>query len=373
MTSEEQKPQSPLRRVWLIGLAIILVAAFLIYWLYLRPTGRTRLRYGITPYQDSALPVVAGQLGWYSSENLDVQFVPLAWGDVVLSLAGGSIDACVYTINAFEPPYESAAGGSSKPVFYAPIYVFTGTAIMVHGNAGLKPLGDLAALPATEREAAVRRTAAQLRGKRIAVTKGTEYEEIVLGALQRAGLNPDKDVTVIHASPDDALSAFLSGNIDAFGAGLTERVEAKRHGGVELLVASDVGQPSINGIVTTEKYANEHREALDKVVRLWFRTIRLMETDVKSNSRYILDYLAGKASTRYTPDQYVVAWGFDVFPKNEADAWDLFEVESSPYYWQRAWKQTSDFLLAQKRIKSPVPTTAYWGTSVLSRLKSQGK
>jgi ABC-type nitrate/sulfonate/bicarbonate transport system substrate-binding protein len=312
-------------------------------------------------------------LGWYSGQNLDVQFVPLAWGDVVLSLAGGTVDACVYTINAFEPPYESAALGSSKPVFYAPIYVFNGTAIMVHGNAGLKPLGDLAAMPAGVREAAIRETAAQLRGKRIAVTKGTEYEQIVLAALQRARLNPDTDVRIIHSSPDDALTAFLSGDIDAFGAGLTERVEARRHGGVELMVASDVGQPSINGIVTTEKFANEHRDALDEIVRLWFRTIRFMETDLKSNSRYVLDYLAGKASTRYTPDQYVVAWSFDVFPKDEAAAWDLFEKESSPYYWRSSWQQTNDFLIAEKRIRNAVPISAYWGTSVLSRLKSQTK
>lgn len=355
------------------SLALVLSAAWLLSASCSRPADRTRVRYGITPYQDSALPVVAGQLGWYSNAKIDVQFVPVAWGDVVLSLSGGTIDACVYTINAFEPPYESAAQGAVKPVFYAPIYVFNGTAIMVHGKAGLKPLGDLASIPPAQRDASIKSAAAQLRGKRIAVTKGTEYEQIVVTALQRAGLNPDKDVTLIHSSVDDALSAFLSGNIDAFGAGLTERVEARRRGGVELLTAGDLGQPSINGIVTTEKFASEHRETLDEIVRLWFRTIQFMETDLKGNSRYVLDYLAGKASTRYTPDQYVVAWSFDVFPKNEMEAWNLFENESSPYYWQNTWKQTNDFLLAQKQIKTPVPTAAYLGTSVLSRLTGRSK
>ena len=38
--------------------------------------------YGITPYQDSDLPVVAAKLGWYKEQGLNVQLVPLEWGDV---------------------------------------------------------------------------------------------------------------------------------------------------------------------------------------------------------------------------------------------------------------------------------------------------
>jgi ABC-type nitrate/sulfonate/bicarbonate transport system substrate-binding protein len=354
----------------LLALITILTAAG---GLLLQQCARPRavIRYGITPYQDTSLPVVAEGMGWYKADGLNVTFVPLAWGDLMLALASGSVDVSIYTINAFEPAYTSAASSGTKPVFYCPLYVFEGTAIMVHANSGLRPLKLQPGESVADRNRQVAETAAQLRGKRIAVTQGTEYEQIVLTVLGLAGLDPRKDVTLIHATPEDALAAFLSGNIDAFGAGLTERTEARRHGGMELLTAADIGQPSLDGLVTTEKFARDHPDELDQLIRIWYRTIGFMDTNLTGNSHFVLDYLAGKASTRYTPEQYAIAWTFNVYPKTAFEAFDLFENPSSQYYWETAWKQTNDFLLGQHKISTPVPESAYLGTTVLTRLKSK--
>src|SRR5690349_4136044 len=64
------------------------------------------IRYGITPYQDSGLPVVAAMKGWYKEEGLNVELVPLAWGDVVTALSSGSIDVAIYNLNSFLAPYQ---------------------------------------------------------------------------------------------------------------------------------------------------------------------------------------------------------------------------------------------------------------------------
>jgi ABC-type nitrate/sulfonate/bicarbonate transport system substrate-binding protein len=354
---------------WAVSALIVVFAVIVSLLLEQCARPRAVIRFGITPYQDTALPVVAEAMGWYKADGLNVTFVPLAWGDLMLDLASGSVDASIYTINAFEPAYASAASSGTKPVFYCPLYVFKGTAIMVHSNAGFRHLKVQPSESAADRNRQVAETGAQLRGKRIAVTQGTEYEQIVLTVLKLAGLDPRKDVTLIHASPDDALAAFLSGDIDAFGAGLTERTEARRRGGTELITASDIGQPSIDGIVTTEKFAHDHPEELDRLVRIWYRTIGFMETDLPGNSHFVLDYLAGKASTHYTPEQYSIAWTFNVYPKAPVEAFDLFENASSPYYWATTWKQTNDFLLGEHKISAPVPESAYLGTTVLSRLK----
>jgi NitT/TauT family transport system substrate-binding protein len=352
--------------------ALYLCLLVLFVGLGLSCTSRERhVRVGITPYQDTAVPVVADKLGWYRENGIDVEFVPLAWGDVMVSLASGSIDASIYTINAFEPAYASASLGSRKPVFYCPLYVFKGTAIMIHGNSGIKPFRESLGATVAQRDAGVADAARQLKGKRIAVTEGTEYEQIVLAALAMAKLNPRTDVTIIHASPEDSLAAFLSGNIDAFGAGLTERVEARRHGGTELLVAGDVGQPSINGIVTTSAFASENQVTLDALTKTWFRTVQFVGADPKKNSEIVREYLAGRASTRYTDEEYAIAWTFDVFPSDPHAAADLFNRESSPYYWKVAWSKTSQFLVDQKKIVSPVPESAYWGEEVLNRLQGE--
>src|ERR1035437_5328115 len=233
------------RTKWVVLVLVLVIAVVIGAVLATRQHAGLTIRYGITPYQDTALPVVAQSMDWYSAEGLKVEFVPLAWGDLMLALASGSVDVSIYTINAFQPAYASTASSGTKPVFYCPLYVFKGTAIMVHENSGIKPLHLQPGESPAERSQQVAEAAAQLRGKRIAVTQGTEFEQIVLTALSLAGLNSRKAVTLIHASPDDALAAFVSGNIDAFGAGLTERIEARRHGGTEVVTPADIGEPSI--------------------------------------------------------------------------------------------------------------------------------
>ncbi|GEM_PF-2064748 len=330
-----------------------------------------KVRYGITPYQDTAIPFVAEELQWYKDNGIDVEFVPLAWGDVVNAIAGGAIDVALYNFNSFQAPYENAAQGNIKPVFYCAMYVFKGAAIIIHEKSTMKPFRELPNEPDSLRKNRVIETARQLKGKKIAVTKGTEYEQIVLAALSLAGLNPQKDVKLIHATPEDALAAFLANDVDAFGAGLTERVEARRHEGTELLVASDVSPPIIDGLITSERFAQEHQVLLDKLVRLWFQTIQFMEKDLKTNSKYVLDYLTKKASTRYTPEEYSVAWTFQIFPPTTQEAYSLLYNETSPYFWRRAWSANNEFLLSQGKIKSPVPYDAFWGEQVIKRLISQ--
>jgi len=356
----------------LFAVIILALAVALTIWNPFSYHSNTTLtiRYGITPYQDSALPVVAKELGWYKEAGFNVELVPVQWGDVITAIAGGAIDVAIYNLNSFQPPYNNAAQGSNKPVFYSPLYLFKGQAIMVRSNSGMEVFRDIAGESKEARDTRIARIAAQLKGKRIAVTEGTELEQIVLAALQKAGLNKD-DVRLIHASPEDSLAAFLAGNIDAFAAGLTERVEARRHGGTEMLTTADVMQPVIDGIVTTEAFAQKHPEVMDKLVQIWFRTIRFMDADVNTNSTHILKYLSNTASTHYSPEEYSIAWTFDVFPHDAKAAQALFSNPVLPSFWKTAWNANNNFLLQQGKIKSPVPYSAYWGDKVLERLSHQ--
>ena len=331
------------------------------------------VRYGITPYQDSALPVVADRLGWYEAAGIDFKLVPLAWGDVMTALSSGAIDVAIYNLNSFLPPYENAATGKRKPIFYSPTYVFKGQAIMVHGDAGFQLFRDIVGESPEERSSRLAEVARQLMGKRIAITEGTELEQIVLEALSIAGLDGEKDVTLIHALPDDALAAFLSKNIDAFAAGLTERTEARRHGGTELLVTSDVTLPVIDGVVTTTDFAEQREEILDSLLQLWFRTIRFMKDDVAGKSEHILGYLTETASTRYSPEEYEIAWSFNVFPATPEEAHDLFHSADSPYFWKKSWDSVNTFLIETDKITKPVSYSVYWGDKALSKLAHESE
>jgi ABC-type nitrate/sulfonate/bicarbonate transport system substrate-binding protein len=96
-------------------------------------------------------------------------------------------------------------------------------------------------------QTALKRAVGQLRGKRIITTKGSDMEQIVLSALDKAGLKPSVDVKMSHAPSADGLRAFLAEEADAYSGGLTERTEARRHGGTELVTSAHLLPPVIDG------------------------------------------------------------------------------------------------------------------------------
>jgi sulfonate transport system substrate-binding protein len=59
------------------------------------------------------------------------------------------------------------------------------------------------------------RTAADLKGRRIATGRGSIGHYLLLRVLEQAGLTP-KDVTIVFLSPGDAKAAFGSGSVDAW-------------------------------------------------------------------------------------------------------------------------------------------------------------
>jgi sulfonate transport system substrate-binding protein len=59
------------------------------------------------------------------------------------------------------------------------------------------------------------RTAADLKGKRLAFTKGSASELSAVVALKKHGLTL-KDVTPVYLAPGDAMTAFANGSIDAW-------------------------------------------------------------------------------------------------------------------------------------------------------------
>ena len=77
------------------------------------------------------------------------------------------------------------------------------------------------------------RTLTDLKGKRIGFTKGSSAHNVVLLALNKAGLNYS-DITPVYLTPPDAGPAFAQGSIDAWadlGSVFRDRrVEAERPG-----------------------------------------------------------------------------------------------------------------------------------------------
>ena len=106
----------------------------------------------------------------------------------------GKID---FAITGNTPPIFGAAANARVKVVSAYDGSGRGDRILVHADSPIRAVTDL-------------------RGKRIAVGKGSSAHGNVLAQLNRAGLSPS-DVTLVFLQPADALGAFTQRQVDAWG------------------------------------------------------------------------------------------------------------------------------------------------------------
>ena len=348
------------RLVW-VAAAVAVVAALITAGLYFRgsATKPVKVVYGISPYQDTILPIVAQEKGWYAEEGLNADLRVLAWGDVMFALAGGAVDVAIQNFNSFQAAYPNIRKGGKEVVFWHPLFVFKGAAIVVRPDSGLKTLSDIRKTE-PDPQKAVGEATRQLRGKTIIATQGTEMEQLVLRALEVGGLARE-DVRLIHAQPDEGLSAFLRGEGDAYSGGVTEQLKAYKEGNVQLLSAADVGLVVIDGLVTTREFAENHPDVLYKLLRLWYRTVQFIDADVEKNSQIIIDYLNKKASYQFDVQDYKYTWTTtEYFPATPKLARETWLNPESLYYWKRSWAANNEYLKRENKIPDAVPYDAFW-------------
>lgn len=149
-------------------------------------------------FQKTGLPVVAQQQK-VIEKALEPKGVAVSWVEftagppLVEALNVGSIDAG-WTGDA--PPIFGQAAGSA--IVYAAALPSNGKgeAIFVKPDSPIQSLADL-------------------KGKKIGVGKGTSAHNLVVAALEKAGIGFG-DVTPVYLSPADAATAFASDKIDAW-------------------------------------------------------------------------------------------------------------------------------------------------------------
>jgi sulfonate transport system substrate-binding protein len=133
----------------------------------------------------------AGQL---NDLPYQVQFSTFTSGPPQIEAAtAGKID---FAITGNTPPIFGAASGAKVKVVSAYDGGGIGDEVLVHADSPIQSIADL-------------------RGKSIAVGKGSSAHGHILAQLQKAGLKPE-DVTLVYLQPADALSAFSQRQADAW-------------------------------------------------------------------------------------------------------------------------------------------------------------
>jgi ABC-type nitrate/sulfonate/bicarbonate transport system substrate-binding protein len=323
---------------------------------------------GISPFQDTLLPIVAEKKGWFDAENLDVKLKTLGWNAIMPTVAAGGVDVAINNTTGVV----SVANRAPGVIYWYGWNPFTqGSALMGRPSSGLKTLKQFEAKGMSHEKA---RAAAfeQLKGKTIVTAMATDMGKQVVAALKSVGLTTD-DVKLVDLDPDQGLAAFLSGTGDAYLGGIPQRTRAVSEGMHVIASGPDLAPPPINGFVTTKKFATDNQDAMLRLLHVMFRTVRYCNAHTSDCGKIIVGELNSKTGANLTLKNYTDFW-----QKLETYMGDASEVQktilspSGYSYWKKTWDGDNKFLHTEsKQIPKAVPASGHFWAEKIQKLYIQ--
>jgi sulfonate transport system substrate-binding protein len=199
-------------------------------------------------YQKTGLPVIAKGQGTVekrlAGKGVSVRWVEFTAGPPLLeAMNAGAID---FGFTGDAPPIFAQSAGAAIVYVAALPSNGAGEAIIVKEDSPVASLADL-------------------KGRKLGVTKGSSAHNLAVAALERVGLGW-ADITPVYLSPADAGAAFARGAIDAWSIwDPFFAVAQERHKARVLTTSKDV--LNVNTYVLANKgYAARNPAALDAVL-----------------------------------------------------------------------------------------------------------
>jgi NitT/TauT family transport system substrate-binding protein len=321
----------------------------------------TKIVIGVSPFQDTLLPVVGAEKGWYKEAGLEVTFKTLAWNAMMPAVASGAVDVAVYNTTGVVLVY------SKQPdlVFWYPWDIFAqGAALMGRPNIGLKTVKDFEQ-QGLDHKAAIKAVVAQLKSKSVVTTMGSDMGKAVVIVTSDNGL-PRDQFKIIDMDPDQGLAAFLSGTGDAYLGGIPQRTRLTKEGYLTLISGPDVAPVPLNGWVTTRAFAEKNQEALLKLQNVMFRIIRYTNANQDEIGKLITDRLNSETGAQMTIENFKKFWNeIEIYPQNAtAVARDILS-DNGQGSWKRTWDNDNYYFVeVDKTIPQKVPYDACWAPKV---------
>ena len=126
------------------------------------------------------------------------------------------------------------------------------------------------------------RSAAELKGKKIGYVPGTMHEILLRETLSRAGLSPEKDVTLVRVDFFDMGTALAQGAIDAFLSGepFPSMAVAQGYGRILTYPYYDDSVGTINGaMLVTRELIEKHPQTVQTLVNAHARATEALRQD----------------------------------------------------------------------------------------------
>ena len=190
---------------------------------------------------------IAKQQNLYAKEfpNAKISWNEFPAGPQILeALAVGSIDVGV--TGDTPPVYAQAA---KKPLYYI-------------AYEAAKPLASAILVPQNSKLTQL----SQLKGKRIALQKGSSAHYLLVQAVRKAGLQWS-DVQPIWLSPADARAAFQKGAVDAWAIWDPFFASAQLEDHAKILVSGQGLSPNYTFYLASPEFVQQHPQAVKGIIQ----------------------------------------------------------------------------------------------------------
>jgi sulfonate transport system substrate-binding protein len=153
------------------------------------------------------------------------------------------------------------------------------------------------------------RTVSDLKGKKVAVTKGAGSHFLLLAALAKAGLS-FKDISPAYLTPADGRTAFIGGNVDAWVSWDPFLTSAQRQSNARVLSDGSNGLASYKRYyLSSAAFADRRSDVLNAIFA------KLDET-----GKWV------KSHPKEAAAQLAALWGIDAATVEEANSHRSYKV-----------------------------------------------
>jgi NitT/TauT family transport system substrate-binding protein len=210
---------------------------------------------------------LAQHLGSWKKEGLDVEFRLFSSGiELFQAMVGGSID--VLTTGGVLSNFPARGQGK---VFLANSIEWATGQLWVNPKSGIGSIADL-------------------KGRKIATTRGTTAHDLLHQGLKSVGLDSNKDVEIVNQRMPDAVTSFVSEAVPAVATWVPYNVGIKRRLPAARLLFDGSSFPSaaiVAGWAARNDFYDKQKDMLRSICRAWIPANEFLMKDPEAAMAYL--------------------------------------------------------------------------------------
>jgi len=312
-------------------------------WVLAQP--EQTLRLGVLPkVLDCDAHLILGEyLGAWKQQGLKLETTNFVTGlETYQALAGGSVD--LVSTGAVISNFPARGQGKAFLVNGLESGI---SQIWVHPDLGINSIADL-------------------KGKKIATTRGTTAHFFLHRVLVKAGLDSTKDVEIVHQRMDQAVTSFIARQVPAVAIWLPFDNAIRQHSQNARQLASSTNYPDatvVGGWSARNNLLAENPQLLERFIRGWMIANDFL-IDKTNDALLILS----KEHYKDVPPTQLRAQ-FDAVRWFKSKDWVQYYKDGSVQKWLN---RVTDFNVEVGAIKNPLRAEQYFDPQLYLRAQAKG-